>query len=283
MTDKHRKLEGVIVPLAVPLQADGDIDCDGVAKLARWLVDNGADGLFVAGTTGRFSHFSPRQNAEACSAVKEAVGDRATIYGGACDSGLFRMLDNAESLKLAGADIAVVTGPYYLSYTTAESEDVLRHVAERSPLPVVYYNIPEFVRYGLRPEFLEEMAEHPNVAGYKDSTGDLAHHLDVLRRTKGKAFDVLIGKEMLLADAFKEGATGLVLSFTNLNPQLYAEFVAAAKAGNWPRVDELQADIARIVEAYLAYGRQQPHAVFSNLMNYFEGEFERVGFRFKLV
>ncbi|AZN41380.1 dihydrodipicolinate synthase family protein [Paenibacillus albus] len=275
------RLKGVIVPLAVPIKSDGTINFDGLKALTHWLLDNGANGLFVAGTTGRFSHFTPKQNADACAVVKEAAGDRATVYGGACDSGLFRMLDNAASLKAAGADVAVVTGPYYLSYSIEESEQVLKSVAERSPLPIVYYNIPEFVRYGLRPEFLEEMADHPNVAGYKDSTNDLEHHLDVLRRTQGKAFDVLIGKELLLEEAFKAGASGLVLSFTNLKPRLHADLYAAVTKEDWELVHEKQLEIARMVEDYQVYARSRPLAVFSNLMKYFEGELEKEGFSFK--
>jgi hypothetical protein len=114
-TPKGRLLGGVVVPLPTPVtKGGGDVDFDGVVRLAQWIVSKGVQGIFVAGTTSRFSHFTPEQNADVCRAVVGAVGDQVTVYGGICDSGVKRMLSNAEKMKRAGAEVAVTTGPYYL-------------------------------------------------------------------------------------------------------------------------------------------------------------------------
>ena len=175
-----------------------------------------------------------------------------TIYGGCCDSGLHRVLANAELMKKSGADVMVTTAPYYLSHTIEEAEADLEKVADRSPLPVIFYNIPEFVGYGLRPEWLETMAGHPNLVGYKDSSNDLNHHLEVLKRTEKKDFSVLIGKELLLLEAFKAGAKGLVLSFANAFPEPFVELVNHAKASNWEAVAGCQERAAKIIEDFLS-------------------------------
>lgn len=106
----------------------------------------------MGSTTGWFSHFTPDQNAEICRAVVDAVGSQVTIYGGICDSGLKRMLANADLMQRAGAEVAVATGPYYLSRLIREAGADLTRVTAESPLPVIFYNTPEFVGYGLRPE-----------------------------------------------------------------------------------------------------------------------------------
>src|SRR5581483_6841630 len=96
-----------------------------------------------------------------------------TIYGGICDSGVGRMLANAKRMKDAGAQVAVATGPYYLSRLQEEREnDMLRLVAD-SPLPLIIYDIPEFVGYQFRPEWIGQIADHENVVGYKDSSDDI--------------------------------------------------------------------------------------------------------------
>lgn len=279
MKSKNLTLDGVIVPIVTPVDECGNVDFHGIEILVDWLSGKGISGIFVAGTTGRFSYFSPAQNAEICSVVSRVAGDRVAIYGGCCDSGLHRILANAELMKKSGADVIVTTAPYYLSYSIEEAESDLEKVADRSPLPVVFYNIPEFVGYGLRPEWLEMMADHPNVAGYKDSSNDINHHLEVLKRTEKKDFNVLIGKELLLSAAFKAGAKGLVLSFANVFPEPFVELVNHVKASNWGAVDECQGRAAKIIDDFLS---KRKGKTFSSLMYYLEQELQNRGIYVKL-
>ncbi|WP_162462964.1 dihydrodipicolinate synthase family protein [Paenibacillus psychroresistens] len=281
MNTKQKILEGVIVPMVTPITAAGDVDYEGAVELAKWLVHNGMDGLFLAGTTGRFSHFTPLQNMKICSAVAKAVGNQVTIYGGACDSGLHRILENVRLMKEAGADFVVTTAPYYLPYAMHEAEDVLRKVADVSPLPVIYYNIPPFVGYGLRAEFLTEMADHPNVVGYKDSANDIVHHLDVLKFTKDKSFNVLSGKEKTFIEGFKAGSKGLVVAFANVYPKLYADLLQSVKQGNWSQAEILQKKaIQNLEDYYIAAYNARP--VFSTMMIYMEDLLRNQGIQVKL-
>ena len=301
MINHNLSLEGVIAPIVTPVRGNGAadaIDFDGLAGFAEWLAEKGVDGIFVAGTTGRFSFFTPEQNAAACKAVSDAVGDRLTIYGGCCDSGRNRVLRNAELMKKAGADVMVTTAPYYLSCSIEEAEADLEIIADRSPLPVVLYNIPEFVGYGMRPEWLGEISGHPNVIGYKDSSNDILHHKEVLRLTGGNGltggndltgnngltgnnvFYTLIGKELLLLEAFEAGSSGLVLSFVNAFPELFVELYGAAKASDWEAAARLQAKAAEIVNDFLA---NRKSVFFSALMHYFEQKLCERGMKLKLI
>ncbi len=272
---------GVVVPMVTPVTAVGDVDFAGVASLSQWLVSKGVEGIFVAGTTGRFSHFSPKQNAEICAAVADTVGERVTVYGGISDSGVPRMLSNANEMKLAGASAAVTTGPYYLSRLPQEAEADLLEVACKSPLPVIYYNIPEFVGYGLRPEWIAEMADHPNVVGYKDSSDDLGHHLNVLERTRAKDFSVLIGKELLLAQALRSGATGLVVSLVQADPDPFVSLARNAAAGDWTAAMANQTQIQKLVEDFVICFRKRP--VFSTLLVYLEERLRQQGIPVRLI
>ena len=280
MKNAKRSVEGVVVPLVTPVKENGEIDFRGLETLVGWLARKGIDGVFVAGTTGRFSHFSPAQNGKICRVVTAVVGGTLTVYGGCCDSGLHRTLANAELMKKAGADMAVVTAPYYLSYSIQEAEANLERVLDSSPLPVILYNIPEFIGYSLRPEWLESVSEHPNAVGYKDSTNDLEHHLDVLKRTKGKIFSVLIGKELLLSAAFVAGARGLVLSFANVFPEPFVELVKAARISDWETVEKNQQIAREIVENFLL---KRTGKYFSSLMLYLQQEFHNRGIDLRLL
>jgi 4-hydroxy-tetrahydrodipicolinate synthase len=281
VTPKGRLIGGVVVPLVSPITKNGNPDFDGVARLSRWLVAKGVQGIFVGSTTGRFSHFTPEQNAEICRAVVDAVGEQVTIYGGICDSGLKRMLSNAELMQRAGAEVVVATGPYYLSRLIQEAEADLSEVALESPLPVIFYNIPEFVGYGLRPEWIREMAESPKVVGYKDSSDNLEHHLAVLERTRGKDFSVFIGKELLLSQALQSGASGIIVSLLFAAPEPFLSLVQNVASGDRSAAAENQGRIAKLVEEFVAIFRKRP--VFSTLMSFLEDRLRQQGVALKLI
>jgi 4-hydroxy-tetrahydrodipicolinate synthase len=279
MKCENKTLGGVVVPMVTPVDEFGYVDFHGLEILVEWLLGKGIDGIFVAGTTGRFSYFSPAQNAEVCRVVSEVAGSRITVYGGCCDSGLHRVLANAELMQKAGADVIVTTASYYLACKIEEAEADLEKVADRSPLPVIIYNIPQLVGYGLRPEWLEEMAGHPNMVGYKDSTNDIDHHLEVLKRTEKKDFCVMSGKELLLYKAFKAGSKGVVSSISNVFPEPFVDMVNHVKASNWEAVEECQTRIAKIVEDCAA---KRKVITSSSLMHYMEQELHLRGIDLKL-
>jgi 4-hydroxy-tetrahydrodipicolinate synthase len=266
--------------MVTPVDDCGEIDIAGSVRLAKWLVSKRVNGIFVGGTTGRFSHFASEQNATLCTAIAEAVGDQVTIYGGICDSGVPRMLRNAALMKSAGADLAVATGPYYLSRLQEEREGELELLADRSPLPVMFYDIPEFVGYRLSACWLERMADHENVVGYKDSSDDWRHHLDVLARTRCKKFAVLMGKELLLADALQSGAQGLVVSLLQADPEPFVVMTEEATKGNWEAVRQQQGQVGKIVDDFLTWYKPRP--VFSTLLRYLEFKLRANGLDIRL-
>ena len=271
---------GVVVPLVTPVTRDGGIDFAMLESLATWHAQSGVRGLFVAGSTGRFSHFSPAQNAEICRAVSRVVGGRLTVFGGCCDSGVNRMLANADLMRAAGADVVVATPPYYLTYLAAEAERLLEEMADKSPLPVVFYNIPELVGYGVRPEWVADIASHPNVVGYKDSSNRLDDLLKILSLTKNKSFAVLVGKELILEPALRAGAAGIVVSFANVFPEVFVRMLACRDAADWDGVADCQRTVGKIVADF---GTRRKNTVFSSLMFYLEEELDKKGFPAKLL
>lgn len=257
-----------MVPMVTPVGAMGDPDLKAAATLAEYLVRIGADGIFVAGTTGRFSDFTPAEMAAVSRAVVDAVGDDATVYGGICDSGARRMLANSHALLHAGVRVAVATGPFYLPRAISEIEDEMHAIADRSPLPVIFYNIPEVLGYGLRPEWVHAIARHPNVYGYKDSSNDFGHHQAVLNGIDGNSFTVLIGKERLLMEALRIGARGIVVSLLQADPGPFVRLVRYASAQDWAAAAEEQARVIQVVDEFLLHIEEGK--VFSSLMSFLE-------------
>ncbi len=271
---------GVVVPLVVPiLDDDGSIDFEGLEILVEWLVNNGVNGLFVAGTTGRASYFTARENANICRTVSKVAKGRVTVYAGCLDSGIHRILENSEMMANAGADILVTTLPYYLSYSVCEAQCDLERIIDKISMPMILYNIPELVRISMEPAWVAEMAEHENVVGYKDSSGDINHLLEVLRLTKDKDFKVFIGKELLVYKALTEGASGVVSSFSNSMPELFVKIYEFVTAGEKNAARMYQDKINRMVENFVTLPGSQS---FSKLMFFLEQGLSENGIKLKL-
>jgi len=256
-------VQGVIVPMVTPVSDNGRPDLHAVARLAVWLLDAGVGGLFVAGTTGRFSHFTPEENAEICRVVVETAKGRVPVLGGIADSGLRRMQANAERMAKAGADCLVATAPYYLKYSDPEREKVLATLVDTVLLPVMLYNIPELVGSALRAEWILDIAQHPNALGLKDSSNDYAFFERILTH-RPKGFILIQGKEPLLARSILAGADGLVVSLAHMNPGLFVELCRAAKQGETAVAERCQREVQSLFDQLIAELKVRP--CFSTLM-----------------
>ncbi|MFC7176898.1 dihydrodipicolinate synthase family protein [Halosegnis marinus] len=104
----------------------------------------------------------------------------------------------------AGADAALVVTPYYFEHGPDAMADYYRRVADASPVPVYLYSVPAFTGRALAPETVGRVADHPNVAGMKDSSGDMAAFKRILARTPDD-FDLLVGSGGVYAEALALG------------------------------------------------------------------------------
>ena len=165
----------LITAMITPFAADGSVEYERMARLARHLVDNGHDGLLVTGTTGESPTLTDREKLALYSTVVEAVGTRATVVAG---TGTY---DTHHSIKLSvkaaeiGVDGILAVTPYYSRPPQAGLVAHFTAIADSTDLPVFVYNIPGRTATLIEAETLAKMAEHPNIVATKDAVGDLEY------------------------------------------------------------------------------------------------------------
>jgi 4-hydroxy-tetrahydrodipicolinate synthase len=158
------------------------------------------------------------------------------------------MVENARALADAGAQIAVVTAPGYFNYSQEEVELVFRQFADRSPLPVMIYDIPVFVGMKLDLGVTARLATHGNIVGFKDSSSDIVRFEELARLLEGgRDFYLLQGKEHLLADALRVGASGFVVSLVQIDPRPFVALYRAAEDGDQARAGAIQRKITELL------------------------------------
>src|SRR5450432_474506 len=144
-------LGGVLTAIVTPFDDEGRIDFDSFQALARHLVDNGSDGLVVAGTTGESPTLDDKERLDLIRAALEAVGDRATVVAGTGTYSTAHSIHLTEQAHELGADAFLVVTPYY---NKPPQRGIVAHyeaIARASDRPIVVYNIPSRVIVNIEP------------------------------------------------------------------------------------------------------------------------------------
>lgn len=198
----------VITAMITPFDRDGSLDLDGAAKLAQWLVDNGNEGLVVAGTTGESPTLTHAEQIELVRIIADAVD--VPVIAGAGSNDTRAAIDLTERATQAGAAAILSVTPYY---NRPSQEGLLRHyaeVAKATHLPIMLYDIP--ARTGRRIEtttVLELANAHPTICALKDAAGNMADTAALIAQAP-PGFEVYSGEDTLNLALLAVGAVGVV-------------------------------------------------------------------------
>ncbi|WP_251328190.1 dihydrodipicolinate synthase family protein [Haloplanus pelagicus] len=242
-----------LVPTITPF-SEGSVDADAVADVAEFVLKNGADGLVPCGTTGEFASLTDAEY-ETVVRTSVAAADGAPVLPGAASSSVAGTLDRIDTAADCGADAVLVVLPYFHGENgTGGNERFLREVLDGSDLPVILYNIPSCVGQSIDADLVEAVADHPNLAGMKDTSGDLTHFIEVIRRTD-EEFHLFQGFDSQLVPGVSLGATGGINAVSNFLPEAMNGAIEAAVAGDLDRARDLQVNhIGPVFGSSVEYG-----------------------------
>jgi len=210
-------IRGGILPACVtPFDQAGRIDFVSLAKLLAYFRACGCSGVVVAGTNGEGPSLSAVEKRDL---VRETVqlADIPVILGVATPS-----LDEAHWLcsqaGKSGAEAILLMPPAYFKIATEHGiMNWMKAVAEQSPIPILAYNFPKYSGFTMSAEFVAELAKHPNIAGFKDSSGEEANLATYRANAPGK--ELFVGDETLLLKSLDAGWNGSISGAANLVPQ----------------------------------------------------------------
>ena len=226
----------VVTAMVTPFGSDGELDLDAAAILARHLVDNGSDGIVVAGTTGEGPVLTDSERIDLFRAVIEVVTVPVIATSGTNDTA-HSILMTREAAAAGAAGVLVVT-PYYNRPSATGLSAHFRAVAAASDLPVVLYDSP--VRSGRRigAELTIHLARDvANIVAVKDATGDVASAARVVAEAP-TGFEVYCGDDPLTLPFASIGGVGIISVASHWAGGLIAEMLAAHAAGDVVRAAE---------------------------------------------
>jgi 4-hydroxy-tetrahydrodipicolinate synthase len=220
----------VVTAMVTPFDDDGRLDLDGAAALARHLVDNGSDGLVVAGTTGEGPVLTDQEMIDLWRAVVEAV--TVPVVAGTGTNDTAHSIALTRAAEDAGVQGVLVVTPYYNRPSQAGLSAHFRAVAGATELPMLLYDIP--VRSGRRiaTDLLIELGNTVgNIVGVKDATADAVAATRVVAETPDH-FELYSGDDAMTLPLLAVGGVGIISVAAHWAGALFVEMVSAFLSGD---------------------------------------------------
>ncbi|HVF75093.1 MAG TPA: 4-hydroxy-tetrahydrodipicolinate synthase [Acidimicrobiales bacterium] len=252
----------VLTAMVTPFDDEGRLDLDAAVKLAKWLVDNGNDGLVLAGTTGEAPVLTNDEKADLWRAVAEAV--TVPVIAGAGSNDTAHSVVGARIAEAAGAAAVLVVTPYYSRPSQAGIEGHFRAIAEATSLPLMAYDIPFRTGRKIDNDTMLRLArEVPSVVAVKDATGD-PYSAARLMAQAPSGFELYSGDDGMTLPLLAVGAVGTVGVATHWTAALQQEMLASFFKGD---VEAARRINARLLPSFeFETGDANPNPVPSKAM-----------------
>ena len=208
---------GAATALVTPFRS-GAIDLDAFTKLIDIQLERGVSALIICGTTGESATLTPEEHETLFRRAAERSAGRAKIIAGIGSNNTRKAMETARRAEASGADGLLMVTPYYNKTTQSGLTEHFSYVADRSVLPVIVYNVPSRTGIGIQPETYAVLAEHPNIYGVKEASGDLA----AFARAKALCGDKLTfwsGNDSDTTAMMALGAKGVISVASNIVPE----------------------------------------------------------------
>jgi 4-hydroxy-tetrahydrodipicolinate synthase len=227
MATKGEKFAGLTVALVTPFR-NGQVDFERLNRLVDWHVEQGTDCLAPTGTTGESPTLDHEEHERVIASVAERSRGRIKIMAGTGSNSTREAIRLTKFAKKAGADGALMVGPYYNKPT---QEGYYRHfaaVAESVDLPIVLYNIPGRTGSNILPETIARLARLPQVVAVKEATGSLDQASQIQALCD---LTILSGDDSLTLPLMSIGGRGVVSVVGNIVPRDMKAMVRAFETG----------------------------------------------------
>ena len=247
------EFRGAFTAIVTPMTASGEVDYEGFRRLVRFQIEEGIDGIVPMGTTGENPTLDEDEEDKLIEiAVKEAAG-KIKVVVGAGSNDTRHMVKYVERAKSMGADAALVVTPYY---NKPNDDGLLRHfeAAAKPGIPIIVYNIASRTGRNIQTSLMKEIAALPNIAGVKESSGDIGQMGDVIReialpRKSGSKFWVLSGDDAFTLPLISMGGDGVVSVVSNIVPAKVKALTKAALEGRYDEARIIHYELLPLIKA----------------------------------
>lgn len=240
--------KGSATALVTPFDRQGELDEPALLALIDWQLRCGTDALVVCATTGECATLSDREWSRVVSLAVERAAGRVPIIAGTGRNDTIHALRLGQEAKALGADAVLTVTPYYNKTT---QQGLLRHylfLAEGVELPMLLYNVPSRTGMSFRAETYAALAEHPNIYGVKEASGDFG----LILRTRAlcpEDFALYSGNDDQIVPILALGGLGVISTAANVVPAELHALCDSFFRGDLPEARAIQLRLQPLIQA----------------------------------
>ena len=244
---KHTVFRGAATALITPLNAQG-VDYEAFGKLIDWQIDQGIDGLVIAGTTGEGATLTYQEHEECIRFAVERAKGRVPIIAGSGSNDTNRAITLSKFSCRAGADALLVVTPYYNKATQKGLIASYFAIADAVDRPIILYNVPSRTCVNIEPATYAELAKHPNIVGIKEASGNISKVVETAMLV-GDTVDIYSGNDDQVVPLLSMGGSGVISVLSNVMPAATHEMCARFFEGDVAGSARMQMDLLPLINA----------------------------------
>jgi 4-hydroxy-tetrahydrodipicolinate synthase len=248
MSDFH----GVLPYLVSPVDADGAIRRDVLARLCGDLIAAGVHGLTPLGSTGEFAYLNNAQRLVVVETTIDAAKGRVPVVAGVASTSTLDAVAQAKAYQKLGADGILAILEAYFPLSDSQVESYFRAIADAVDIPVVIYTNPQFQRSDLSLDCIERLASHPRIRYIKDASTNTGRLLSIMNRC-GDSIRVFSASAHIPAAVMLIGGVGWMAGPACIIPRQSVALYGLCKAKRWDEALTLQRKLWRVNEAFARF------------------------------
>jgi len=221
-----------MVALVTPMQVDGNVDFQSLAKLVEFHIENNTSAIISMGTTGESATLNMDEHCEVMARTVELVNGRIPVIAGTGANSIWEAIELTQCAQQGGADACLLVTPYYNKPPQEGLYQFHKKIAETVDIPQILYNVPGRTAVDMLPETAYRLSEIDNIVGLKDATGNLDRLTEMQALLGDKEFDLFSGDDETGMEFMLRGGHGVISVTNNVAPRAMAAMCEAALAGN---------------------------------------------------
>lgn len=259
---------GAATAIVTPLTENG-IDFEQFGRLIEWQIKEGIDAIVVVGTTGEGSTLSDDEHKDAIRFCVDKVAGRVPVIAGTGSNDAAYAIELSRFACEAGADALLLVTPYYNKATQAGLVQFFTAIADASTKPCILYNVPSRTGCNILPETVAKLADHPNIVGIKEASGNISQIAE-LSRLVGDKMDIYSGNDDQIVPVLSLGGKGVISVLSNIMPAATSEMCKRFFDGDTKGACKLQLELLPLVDALFCEVNPIPVKAAVSAMGYCE-------------
>ena len=244
---KNTVFKGAATAIVTPLTKDG-IDYESFGRLIEWQIAEGIAAIVAVGTTGEGSTLDDREHKEAIKFCVDKVAGRVPVIAGTGSNDTAYAIELTKYACEVGADAMLLVTPYYNKATQKGLIASFKAIADASTKPCILYNVPSRTGCNLLPESVLALADHENIVGIKEASGNISQIAE-LARLVGDKLDIYSGNDDQIIPLLSLGGSGVISVLSNLMPKATQKMCDDYFAGDTKSALKTQLELLPLIDA----------------------------------